>query len=68
MVGDKEDAFKFMNRFKIESIDCLHTRYQFGYYNKLDSLQSDFAELIDRVIERRCKNNLAKDYLEYVKQ
>lgn len=55
-----------MDRRKVESIDCLYERYKLGYYHRLDSLQSDFSALIERVLKGRCKNKLAKDYIERV--
>ena len=46
------------------TIDALHSRYRMGYYNNIESLQEDLKALIERTIRTRCKNELAKKYLE----
>ena len=39
-----------------------------GYYHKLETLQDDLTQLVERVTRTRCRNQLAKDYLAKVLQ
>ena len=59
-----EQTYFFEDKGKIMTIDALHSRYRMGYYNNIESLQEDLKALIERTIRTRCKNELAKKYLE----
>jgi len=63
-----DETFRFKDRSSITSVDYLYTRYNLGYYHRLESLQADFRHLIQTVIDTRCKNQLARDYVNRVLQ
>ena len=52
----------------MKTIDHLYALYNLGYYHKLETLQDDVRFLVEKVIRTRCKNELAKSYLDKVLQ
>lgn len=59
----EDEGFKYKDRSFIQTIDNLYNQYNMGYYHRLETLQDDFRYLVEKVIRTRCKNQLAKDYL-----
>lgn len=66
--GKEDENFRFTDKSQILTIDTLFYLYNMGYYHNLEDLQDDFKKLIDRTIRLRCKNELAKVYLQKVSQ
>ena len=62
-----DEAFVFRNRNYFKNVDSLYSLFGLGYYHRIESLQSDLLILIDNVIRTRCKNSLAREYMNKVK-
>ena len=50
----------------LRHIDDLYTRYSLGYYHNLEELQDDLKWLVEKISKTRCKNELARIYLQHV--
>ena len=62
-----DEAFIFRNRNYFKNVDNLYSLFGLGYYHRIESLQNDLEILIDNVIRTRCKNSLAREYMNKVK-
>ena len=66
--AETDEPFVFRNRNYFGNVDSLYSLFGLGYYHRIESLQSDLILLIDNVIRTRCKNSLAREYMNKVKQ
>ena len=64
--GEADEQYKFKDRSNIKTVDHLYQLYNLGYYHRIETLQDDFRFLVEKVIRTRCKNELAKEYLNRV--
>ena len=65
----ENEIFKYNTRSaNLNTLDDLYNRYCNGYYQSLDDLSNAFVSLINRSKHERCKNGLAIEYLNQLKE